>query len=253
MIYLEGNNLNCKWIWGTAIFLQSFSTSIDSEWEMVVSFIPNNSARKTKMTERTATGKINGMSAIILAGGKSSRMKMDKALLPVSGTRLIEKVAENIGDYFDEIIISAQSTELYDFLPYRVVADKEPGHGPLMGILSGLEASSNDINFIIATDIPDIDTNFLAHLKTFAQDYEIVVPVTKDDLYEPLFAFYNKSLIPRIETLLANHIRQVFQLYPMATMKKVTMSENGWYFNLNTNEDYQTYREKIEGESGETG
>jgi molybdopterin-guanine dinucleotide biosynthesis protein A len=197
------------------------------------------------MKEPKTPGNMTGMTAVILAGGNSSRMRMDKALLPLSGSRLIEKVAENIGPFFDEIIISAQTPQQYDFLPYRVVGDKEPGHGPLMGILCGLEASNTDINFIIATDIPDVDTRFLAHLKTFAHHYEIVVPVTKDDLYEPLFAFYNKNLISRIRSLLDKRIRQVIQLYPMATMKKVLMDNNDWYFNLNTDEDLRQYKKKI--------
>jgi molybdopterin-guanine dinucleotide biosynthesis protein A len=181
------------------------------------------------------------MTAIILAGGSSSRMKVDKALLPVSGTSLIEAVALNISPYFKEIIISARSEEEYRFLPYKTVADKEPGQGPFMGILCGLEASSNDINFVIACDIPEINTAFLEELIQHAKHYEIVVPVTPDNKYEPLFAFYNKSLVPRITTLLSKKIRQIFQLYPMATLKKVPLKDTGWLYNLNTTSDYQNY------------
>ncbi len=183
-------------------------------------------------------------SAIILAGGKSSRMNMDKALLPVSSTRLIEKVAANIGAYFQEIIISAQTAGLYEFLPYKVVTDRAQGQGPLMGILCGLAASSNPINFVIACDIPEVDVSFLSGMIRYTRDHEIVVPVTQDDKFEPLFAFYNKSLIPRIETLLDKKIRQVFQLYPLATVKTISMKENGWFYNLNTTEDYRQYLEK---------
>jgi len=67
------------------------------------------------------------MSAIILAGGKSKRMGGDKALLQVSGLRLIEKIARDIEPYFQEIIIitSINSVEMYRFLPFPVVTDKE--------------------------------------------------------------------------------------------------------------------------------
>jgi molybdopterin-guanine dinucleotide biosynthesis protein A len=189
------------------------------------------------------------MSAIILAGGNSSRMKKHKALMPVAGTTLIEKVANNISAYFQEIIISAQSEGLYDFLPYRVAMDRTPGQGPLMGILCGLQASSNDINFVIACDIPEVNVSFLSQMIEYTADHEIVVPVTKKNQYEPLFAFYNKSLIPRIETLLEQHRRQIFQLYPMATVKTIPLEENGWYYNLNSEEDYRKYVELVKGES----
>lgn len=182
--------------------------------------------------------------AIILAGGSSSRMKKDKALLPISGTRLIEIVAENLKPFFSEIIISARSVKEYQFLPYKSVADKEPGHGPLMGIMCGLEASTNQINFVIATDIPEINTAFLEELISYTRDYEIVVPVTPSSHYEPLFAFYKKSLIQRIQTLLDNHVRQIYQLYPQATLKKVPLKSTDWLHNLNTTSDYQSYLKK---------
>ena len=203
--------------------------------------------KKMKNQEKTPIENGAGASAIILAGGKSSRMKMDKALLPVSGIPLIEKVAGTIESYFDEIIISAQTEKMYEFLPYPVVADSRQGQGPLMGIYSGLKASSNQINFVVACDIPVVDITFIQHLKSFTNDYEIVVPVTGDGLYEPLFAFYHRNLIPRIEALLSQHIRKVIELYPLATVKEVTMENNNWYFNLNTEEDYQRFLNKQKG------
>lgn len=184
------------------------------------------------------------MTTIILAGGSSSRMKTDKALLTVSGNRLIEIVAQNLQPYFSEIIISARTTEEYEFMPYKTAADKEPGHGPLMGIMCGLEASSNDINFVIATDIPEINTGILEEMANYARHYEVVVPVTPTGHYEPLFAFYNRRLIQRIQRLLDNNIRQIFQLYSQASIKKILLEDTAWLYNLNTTSDYQSYLEK---------
>jgi len=181
------------------------------------------------------------MTAVILAGGKSRRMKGHKALLPVSGLRLIEKVARNIEDYFQEILISAHSKELFDSLPYRVVIDNQRDQGPLMGILSGLQACATPVNFVIACDIPEIDTSFFQQMITYTGEYEIVVPVTGENKFEPLFAFYNKNLIPRIEDLLNHQTRQIIKLFPMARVKYIPMADNGWLYNLNTESDYRDY------------
>ncbi len=141
-------------------------------------------------------------SAIILAGGKGTRINGNKALLPVAGITIIEKIVNDIEPYFGEILISAQSRKLFDFLPYRIVVDEELNIGPLMGILSGLRASKNAVNFVIACDIPEVNFDFLEKLNSYTDEYDIVVPVSGKNKFEPLFAFYNKNLIPKIEELL---------------------------------------------------
>jgi molybdopterin-guanine dinucleotide biosynthesis protein A len=183
------------------------------------------------------------MSAIILAGGRSRRMKEAKALLPVDGIPLIQVIARRIEPYFGEIIISAgdHSRESLAFLPYRIVLDKEPDRGPLMGILSGLEAARTPVNFVIACDIPEVDTEFLQRLMVHALDHEIVVPVSGENKYEPLFAFYHKDLAPRIQDLLDRGIGKIIELYSLARVKYIRMEGRGWYRNLNTRGDYREY------------
>ncbi len=188
------------------------------------------------------------MSAIILAGGKSKRMGGDKALLQVSGLRLIEKIAHDIEPYFQEIIISsANSEEMYSFLPFPVVADKEKNKGPLMGILTGLHASKYPINFVMACDIPEINVFFLQKMMAFTSDYDIVVPVTGENMFEPLFAFYHKRVIPHIESLLDNGVRKVIELFPLCRAKYISLEGEDWYFNLNTDEDYERYLKMLRG------
>ena len=194
------------------------------------------------------------MSAIILAGGKSARMKENKPLLPVQGIPLIQKVARNLEPHFQEILISAQAREMFAFLPYRVILDKEPGQGPLMGILSGLAASANPTCFMIACDIPEIDAAFLQRMMSYTYQYEIVVPVAGEGKFEPLFAFYHKGLIPRIEDLLKQQTRQVFQLFPLARTKYLPLEDRNWFYNLNNMEDYRRYIERLSpgGTAGES-
>jgi molybdopterin-guanine dinucleotide biosynthesis protein A len=184
------------------------------------------------------------MSAIILAGGKSARMKKEKALLPVSGASLIEQVAHNLEPYFGEIIISARDAKPFAFLPYTTAVDETPDCGPLMGILCGLRVSRSSINFVIACDIPEIDGDFLEKMMSFAAAYDIVVPTAPGNTFEPLFAFYKKSLLPLIEELLHSGIRRINRLFPKCRTIYFPMENNGWYYNLNTMSDYRSYLEK---------
>jgi molybdopterin-guanine dinucleotide biosynthesis protein A len=182
---------------------------------------------------------------VILAGGKSSRMgiKEDKALLKIAGFHLIEKISGELRPYFHEIIISAgaESLQNYAFLPYRKAIDHQVGQGPLMGILSGLRVSGRAINFVIACDIPEIDFPFIREMAEFTGDYDIVVPFTGNEKYEPLFAFYHKGLIPKIEELLSGGTRKIIELFSHCRVKYVPMDGKDWYYNLNTPDDYEQY------------
>ncbi len=188
--------------------------------------------------------KQNKKSAIILAGGKSTRMEKNKALLTISGFTLIERVVRNLEPYFGEILISAQNPALFDFLPYKIITDEQPGQGPVMGILSGLRASANEVNFVTGCDIPDIDVSFLERMIAYTSGYDVVVPVSGEDKYEPLFAFYNKSVIRCIDQLLARGHRKIIKLFPMCRTKYISFENSGWYRNLNTMADYRAYVEK---------
>jgi molybdopterin-guanine dinucleotide biosynthesis protein A len=181
------------------------------------------------------------ISAIILAGGKGSRMNGNKALLPVCGLTIIEKIVRDIDPYFGEILISAQAHNSFNFLSHQVVIDEKLNSGPIMGILSCLRASRNEINFVLACDIPEINFPFLEKMISYAPKYDIVVPSMGDNKFEPLFALYHKNLIPKIEELLNQNIRRISRLFPKCRTKYLPMQNDGWLYNLNTMENYQQY------------
>jgi len=76
---------------------------------------------------------------IILAGGQSSRMGRDKALLELGEYTLIEYIVNKVKTFgFDEIILVTNQVEKYSFLDVKIVKDFFPGLGPLAGIHAGL-------------------------------------------------------------------------------------------------------------------
>ena len=93
---------------------------------------------------------------IILAGGKSSRMGTNKALLTIDGKTVIERIVNQLEQIVDEIIVVTNPFHDYEFLQLPMVEDKWKGMGPLAGIEAGLNASTTERNLIVACDMPFI-------------------------------------------------------------------------------------------------
>ena len=180
--------------------------------------------------------------AVILAGGNSSRMGEDKSLLVADKLPLIEKIVHQLTGYFQEIIIGANDLEKYRFLNLTVVPDLEKGKGPLMGIYSTLLQSKHEINFVVACDIPDLNMGYIKELMRQARCHEIVVPTWSDGKYESLFAVYNKSILDEVKKLLDNGQRKIGRLFESTDVKYLPMPDDiEWFKNLNTREDYKNY------------
>lgn len=184
--------------------------------------------------------------AIVLAGGESSRMKRDKALLPVGGRTMIEHIIDQLHGHFGDILVSANDTDRYKFLGRNIVKDRKPGQGPLMGIVSALQASVHDLNLVVACDMPEIDVPFARRMLSAADGCDAVVPRCGSQL-EPLFAVYRKTVVPRMEELLASGERRIRMLYEDCRVRWMDMSGTDWLKNLNTIEEYQAYVRKENG------
>lgn len=181
------------------------------------------------------------LTAIVLAGGRSRRMNREKSLLPVGGKTLIETIVAQIRPCFEHILISAANKGPFAFLNLPVVEDEAPGQGPLPAILTALRASPHAGNFILACDIPVIDIPFMQMILTRSRRFEIVVPRYRDGKTEPLFAAYDRSVIPAIEKQLAAGEQRISSLFRTCRTEFVAMDGQKWFRNLNTMEEYHAY------------
>ncbi|WP_017755255.1 molybdenum cofactor guanylyltransferase [Calidifontibacillus oryziterrae] len=140
-------------------------------------------------------------SGIILAGGQSSRMGKNKALLDIDGKTNIERIKDRLQTVFPEVLLVANHIEQYEFLKIPIVQDVYPGKGPLAGIHSGLKASSHDINFFVACDMPFISAELARYFVSVSEGYDAVVPKINGKIH-PLFSVFHKSVLPLIESRL---------------------------------------------------
>ena len=130
--------------------------------------------------------------ALVLAGGKSNRMQINKALIPFQGSLLIERIHTQLYTQFSEILMCVSDKRQYDFLDFPQVVDDQPFQGPLVAMLSGLRASKNSINFVIACDIPEINPEHILCREFDIPSAIVLVQFPKD---EPCSGIHNTPVI----------------------------------------------------------
>jgi len=199
--------------------------------------------------ERKRQGVPIKATAIIVAGGSSRRMGTDKSLLLVKGRSMIERIFEQLDGYFEQILISANNKKKFAFLGLEIVPDKIPNQGPLMGIASALEASANEVNFVVACDIGHIEMGFVRKLlrEIVRSKADIVVPTSGNGKYEPLFAVYRKNALEAINKVLSSGGRRISDVFALCKVKFIELGDRGQLINLNTMAEYEEFEKKCSG------
>jgi molybdopterin-guanine dinucleotide biosynthesis protein A len=181
---------------------------------------------------------------IILAGGDSVRMGHDKSMLLFEGQPIIKHIVNQLHPHFNQILISADDISKYSFLCVEVIPDKVAGHGPLGGIASALQASANELNFVTACDIPQVDTGLMKMLLREGRHFDAVVPKTRPSQYEPLFAVYKKDVLSALEAALLSGNNRIIDALSPCRVRYVDLTDTQQLKNLNTMEDYLEFVSK---------
>lgn len=196
---------------------------------------------------------VNG---IILAGGRSSRMGRNKALLPLMGQIMVERIRQAMLPVVKEVILVSNEPECYPDWQGPLVSDIIPRRGPLSGIHAGLSVSDCHHNLVVACDMPFVSTEYLQKLRDEAGNFDVVVPQHGDYL-QPLFAVYSRNCIQPIENCLYQDIRKIIAFYPLVRVKFLPVYRLGdpsemeqVFFNVNTPADWRLARQ-LAGETEE--
>jgi molybdopterin-guanine dinucleotide biosynthesis protein A len=190
------------------------------------------------------------LAAVILAGGRSSRMGRSKALLPFGGEPLIVHVVARLQSLFDEIVVVAAPGQDLPTLPATVVQDAVAHQGPVGGLCYGLSAISGQAAFVAACDSAFLDTRLISHLVSQLPGHDVVVPKW-DGRAQPLHAVYRKGVLPLLEAQLARGELRPVSLYDRVRTRWVSEDDvrafdpEGWsFFNMNTPEEYARAAER---------
>lgn len=140
-------------------------------------------------------------SAVILAGGKSSRMGRDKAWLEIDGQSLLARQIQLVREAgAHEVFISGRANANYAEFDCRVLQDQLVGAGPLGGIESALAVTPSSLLLVLAVDMPRMTPEFLRQLWSNCDEGVGVVPRVEGEI-EPLAAFYPRAARRLIEEL----------------------------------------------------
>jgi molybdenum cofactor guanylyltransferase len=147
--------------------------------------------------------------AIILAGGKSSRMGSSKAALDWHGSTLLRRVTGLAARTVDGpvVVVRAPEQELPDLSSsIEVVSDAREGRGPLQGLAAGFEAIGDraEVAYVSSTDVPLLHPAFMRHvIGAVTDDVDVVLPEIHG-FRQPLSAAYRPSLLPEVQALIAD-------------------------------------------------
>lgn len=191
--------------------------------------------------------------AIILAGGRSSRMGSPKALLPIRGTPLILHITRALAPRFADILVVAGPEQELPPLPARVVRDEVAYRGPLAGLYHGLSAAEAEFSFVLSCDVVFVNLPLISHLIAKADGVDVVVPRWQARL-QPLHAVYRSSLAGEAKRLLDRGELRPVVLYDVVRTLIIEETEiRGFdpeglsFFNINTQEDYQSAQARLLG------
>ncbi|WP_088227954.1 molybdenum cofactor guanylyltransferase [Desulfosporosinus sp. FKB] len=161
---------------------------------------------------------------VLLAGGKNSRMKKNKAFLELEGKPLVERTLDVLEDTFSEVLISSNEPELYKDYNFSVIQDEHRDQGPLAGLYQGLKAADNPSVFFVACDMPFLQGELIRFLFRWAPDYDVVVPRFQSVIH-PLHAFYHRNCLPEIKKNLEAGRLKITDLFSACSIKYVEETE----------------------------
>ncbi|WP_151756501.1 molybdenum cofactor guanylyltransferase [Dictyobacter vulcani] len=199
---------------------------------------------------------LNETTGIILAGGQSSRMGRDKALLPLPGEQrltFVSHLATLLSSTCQDVLLVARDQDQANlYLPYlpssvHLITDATPHIGPLMGLYSGLRAMTTAYAVVTAVDMPFVQPALLELLVAQARADTIIMPMV-GGVPQVLLALYPRSVLPLIEQRLQEGRRdprsllQLAQVLPLEEAQLRTVDPQLRSFvNVNTPEELSFY------------
>lgn len=198
----------------------------------------------------------NKFEGFVLAGGKSQRMKTDKAFLQIGGetflTRAVKTLSSTCKNRVKIVLNKAQMSFIKRFpnqIPY--IFDVYENRGALGGIHAALSDCQSGWAIILAVDLPHVTSEVIENLSRIAfksKDFAAVVPIQTDGRPQPLCAAYCvKNCLPKLENLLGEttsaSVRDFLKIVPTRFIGQDELTMNrceDLFFNVNLPSDFQT-------------
>uniref|UniRef100_A0A832G1A7 Probable molybdenum cofactor guanylyltransferase n=1 Tax=Ignavibacterium album TaxID=591197 RepID=A0A832G1A7_9BACT len=193
------------------------------------------------------------ITGVILAGGKSSRMGVNKSFLKLGNQTIIERIVELMKSIFTEVIIITNTPDEYKFLKLPLYEDIYKWKGPLAGIHSALTHSRTEKIFVLSCDVPFMSKEMIEYIVEYKSDKSIVF-CEAAGYHQPLVGVYSKKILSAIEKFISNNeisnksFHQFLKIVDVEIIhpEKLSFYKDEIFFNVNRPEDYEQLKLKYE-------
>lgn len=179
--------------------------------------------------------------AVILAGGRSSRMGACKALLTMQGETMLARLTRQL-EPFGERLLSANDPALAKGLPVRRIPDRYSGMGPAGGLHAALSAAEAEALFCVPCDMPNFEPALIPLLLgRFSADMDAIICCDGNGRLHPLCGIYSKRALPVLEQCLRKNICRIRSILPLLRWEPfytAAFLPDSVFFNMNTPEDF---------------
>jgi molybdopterin-guanine dinucleotide biosynthesis protein A len=194
--------------------------------------------------------KIQNISGVVLGGGQSRRMGHDKRFLEWEGMKFLDKVCLTMGELFDEVLLV---TSMEDYpshhLPVRLVTDAIPQKGSLGGLYTGLKEASQPFVFVVACDMPFLNSLVITRLCALPESDVVMVKLSSG--FQPLHGRYSKRCYLILEQMIHEGNLRIQDLVSYSSLSVQLIEESMFkdidphcysFLNINTPSDLEFAR-----------
>lgn len=202
---------------------------------------------------------------VILAGGKSSRMGTDKALLEYDGKQFIQQITEELSQFEERIIARGTNRGFSAEIEaaWTVIPDLYPDHGPIGGLHAALTACESDALFVVTCDMPLFSRELAERLCAQMQvgegletdkdgkhvdAYDVIISVDHNGKVHPLCGVYRKSVLPVLEEQILSDRNRVMEALRNLRVNYIAIDspdQERQLANINTPQEYEALNDKI--------
>lgn len=196
------------------------------------------------------------LTGFVLAGGASRRMGRPKESLQLDGESMLERQIRVLRSVAGRVFVAGEPMDYLGKLGIPTIPDAITGRGPLGGIYTALLESRTEFNLVLGCDLPFVTRNLLACLmvRAMAGGTDVTVPRTPDGRLQPLCAVYRRRALYAVRTRLALGLNKLSDFFPMVRFAAIPWRDLVGagirpceFENMNTPQDYERARRRIEG------
>ena len=175
---------------------------------------------------------------VIFAGGKSSRMGEDKALLPFGDAPTMTQYQYNkLSNWFSKVYISCKSRDKFSF-EADFIEDEDSNYSPLSGFVTLFDKLEEERFFVISVDTPFISQHICETIiKADTNDVDATV-AQLDNKFQPLCGIYHRSLHKQFLLMQEQNLHKLTFLLQQSKTKAVPFNDQKSFLNLNNKQHY---------------